>query len=100
METKKRDILNSEKNGMFIGLILPFIAVFIIYLYISPDSFKLFFKQAFLYGLYNKVIGFAIIPNFLMYFYFRWKSKLKAAEGISIASLIYLILFVILKYAT
>ncbi len=100
MATKKTTQINSEKIGLFIGLLIPFLAIIIIYLYVGPSDLKLFLRQAFLYGLYNKMIGFAIVPNFLIYFYFRWKGLLRASEGISIASLIYLILFVILKYAT
>ncbi len=100
METKKIDKINSEKVGLFIGLIVPILAIFILYFYLQPGDLGLFLKQALLYGLYNKLIGFAIVPNFLLYFYFRLKSQLRAAEGISIASLIYLLLFVILKYAT
>jgi len=98
--TKKTTNINIEKIGLLIGLLIPFLAVIIIYFYISPANLKLFLKQAFVFGLYNNVIGFAIVPNFLLFFYFRLKGQLRAAEGISIASLIYLILFVILKYAT
>jgi len=100
MEINKKDKFNVEKNGLFIGLIVPLLAISVIYVFINPESFTLFLKQAFLWGLYNKEIGLALIPNFVLYFYFRWKSKLRVSEGISIATLIYLLLFVILKYAT
>jgi|GEM_PF-4054655 hypothetical protein len=100
MENKnnKKDKFNNEKNGLFIGLIIPIISTLLYYLFLAPGSIIIFLKQIFIYGTHTKMLGLTIIPNFLIYFYFRWKTKYKIAEGMSIATLIFLIVIVILRY--
>jgi hypothetical protein len=100
MNNANKDKFYSEKNGMLIGFAVPAVIIFGNYLYIQPDNFLVFIKTTLNFSIYNRFVGFAIIPNFLLYFYFRWKSKFKFAEGFSIASLIYLILIIMLKYAS
>ena len=98
MYTTKKDKLDVEKNGMLIGLLVPASAIFCYYLYIQPDNFGAFIRHTFNFSIYNRFIGLAIVPNFLIYFYYRWKSKLKLAEGLSMATLLYLFIIVIIKY--
>ena len=91
---------NKEKAGIVIGLLLPLISILIYYFIENPGGFGLFLKEVFIYGIHTKVIGLTIIPNFAAYFIARLKKMLKTADGISIVSLIYLTLIVVLKYFT
>jgi len=100
MNSSNKDKFYSEKNGMLIGFAVPSIIILAYYLYIQPDNFILFIKQTLNFSIYNRFAGLVIVPNFILYFYFRWKLKFKFAEGFSIASLIYLILIIMLKYAS
>ncbi len=95
-ETKNKS--NTEKIGMIAGLILPIITIVIYYLFENPGDFGFFLKQIFMSSSYTRIIGLCIVPNFVIFFVFRWQKKPKASEGVSIATLIYLIVIVILKY--
>jgi len=96
--TQTRDKTNNEKTGMLAGLAVPIIAIIIYYLFENPGDFFFFLKQIFMGSSYTRIFGLCIVPNFIIFFIFRYQKKLKASEGVSIATLIYLILIVILKY--
>ncbi|MFN8255787.1 MAG: hypothetical protein U0W24_08880 [Bacteroidales bacterium] len=100
MELSNQNKLNSDKIGIALGLILPLTAIIVYYIIESPGSLGLFFKEVFIYGIHTKVIGLTIIPNFVIYFIARLKKLFKLSEGISIISLVYLVIIVVLKYLT
>lgn len=89
---------NNEKTGMLAGLFVPIMTITIYYLFDNPPSLGFFLKQIFMGSSYTRIFGLCIVPNFIIFFIFRYQKKHKASEGVSIATLIYLILIVILKY--
>jgi len=95
---QSKDKNNNEKTGMIAGLLIPIATMIIYYLFENPGDFILFIKQIFMGGSYSRIFGMCIIPNFVIFFVFRWQKKYKASEGVTIATLIYLIIIVILKY--
>jgi len=96
---KEKDKTNTEKAGMFAGLLIPIATIVIYYLFVEPVDFLFFVKQIFMSNSYTRIFGLCIIPNFIVFFIFRFQKKYKASEGVSIATLIYLLIIVILKYA-
>lgn len=100
MSEQVKDKTNSEKVGIIAGLLIPMATIVIFYLFENPPSFSLLLKQIFMGTTYTRLFGLCIVPNFVVFFIFRWQKKLKASEGVTIATLLYLILIVILKYAT
>ena len=98
MAEQSKDKTNSEKVGMLAGIFIPIITIIIYYLFDNPGNFGFFLKQIFMGSSYTRIFGLCIVPNFVIFFIFRFQKKFKASEGVSIATLIYLILIVILKY--
>ena len=96
--TQTKNKTNNEKTGMLAGLFVPVIVITIYYLFENPGDFGFFLKQIFMGSSYTRIFGLCIVPNFVIFFIFRFQKKYKASEGVSIATLIYLILIVIVKY--
>ncbi len=98
MKKQKTDKTNTAIVGLIAGIFVPIIAIIFYYLYTNPVSFPLFLKQIFMGSSYTRVFGVCIVPNFLIYFIYSYQKKTKAAEGVSIATLLYLIFIVVMKY--
>ncbi len=98
MQHKKVDSKNTELVGLLAGLAIPIIAIIFYYLFENPTSFVLFLKQIFMGSTYTRIFGLCIVPNFVVFFIFRFQKRPKAAEGVSISTLLYLMFIVILKY--
>ena len=96
--SQAKDKRNNEKTGIIAGILLPVITILLYYLFENPGDFIFFLKKIFMGTSYTRIFGLCIIPNFIIFFAFRWQKKFKASEGVSIATLGYLILIVILKY--
>ncbi len=98
MKENKIDKTNTVMIGLLAGIFVPVIAIIFYYLFTNPTSFPLFLKQIFMGSSYTRVFGVCIVPNFVIYFIYSYQKKAKAAEGVSMATLLYLIFIVIMKY--
>ncbi len=98
MAKKKIDKKNNELTGIIVGIVVPVIAIIFYYLFENPTSFILFVKQIFMGSTYTRIFGVCIVPDFVVFFIFRYQKRFKAAEGVSIATLLYLLFIVVLKY--
>ncbi len=82
--------LNKLYIGVVLGLILPIIAVFVLYktkfYYLTPEEF---YKQLLDLGVHLKVISLAVVPNLLIFFVFIWINYLQSAKGVLLATFIY-----------
>ncbi len=95
---KQQDKTNTTIIGLIAGIFVPIIAIIFYYLYTNPISFPLFLKQIFMGSSYTRIFGVCIVPNFVIYFIYSFQKKKKAAEGVSMATLLYLIFIVVMKY--
>lgn len=76
--------------GMIIGIILPFIILWIVQLYhFSHLSYSLFLKTGFLTGTLSPWLKIATLFNLIPFFGFVNKNKLKSGRGVVLATLIY-----------
>ncbi len=98
MRKQKIDKTNREIIGLLAGIFIPIITIIFYYFFASPIDFTLFLKQIFMGSSYTRIFGLCIVPNFLVYFIYVFQRKNKAADGVSISTLLYLLLIVILKY--
>ncbi len=98
MQKQNTDKMNKEFVGLLAGIFMPIITIILYYLFTTPIGFTLFLKQIFMGSSYTRIFGLCIVPDFVIYFIYTYQKKNKAAEGVSIASLLYLILIVVLKY--
>ncbi|MFH1005686.1 MAG: hypothetical protein V1781_09400 [Bacteroidota bacterium] len=95
---KKR--FDSIVLGMFLGLLSPFLSLFIFYfLCYNHLSFSLFFTEIILNNnILCPVISLCTISNLLVFFIFIWSNRNYNARGVLLSTLIYMGYVVYQKY--
>ena len=86
--------------GFFIGAIMPVIGMFIVYLILFHNSnFGDFLKQLrHSHDIAAKVLSLSILLNILPFIYFTNKRLDLTARGILIATVLYAVLIILLKF--
>ena len=91
--------LNKMYVGLFLGLLVPVIALWIFNLaafdHLSAGDFLQYLISR---NKLSAVISLGVIPNLLVFFIFIWLNYLYSARGVLAATLIFAFLVVITKY--
>lgn len=91
--------LNKVPIGLGIGLILPFIALIVVYFILSSNtSFITFLENSFVLKLQIQIISLAIVPNLVAFYIFIRLNYLYTARGMLIITFAYVI-FAIIMFA-
>ena len=87
------------KVGAILGLITPILSIVIFYL-IKFDTlnFMEFIEQMIVRNIYTQLISLCVIPNLGLFFIFIWKNFLYSGRGVILATFVYALLIVILKF--
>lgn len=91
---------NVSVLGFFIGLLLPLLGVYIVYLVkFNGESFKSF-TQLFIRNtdIAASVLSLSVLVNIIPFIYYTNRRLDLTARGILIATLIYGVLFILLKF--
>jgi hypothetical protein len=75
--------INKQWHGYLLGLALPVITFFVIYLSLAGSyRFIDFIKYLNFKGDLSRALSLAVIPNLGLFFVFIWTNRLKAAQGV------------------
>jgi len=84
--------------GIILGVIVPIITLYIIYLFVYPrNSFVSFYEMITSKGFFTQLLSLAVIPNAAVFFIFIWTDKLRAARGVLASTIIIAILVFAIK---
>ncbi len=85
--------------GIISGIILPLIVIFLFYM-IKSDlvSFSSFVNHIVKYNIHSEIVSLCVVPNLLLFFLFIWKNYNLSAKGVILATMLYGIFIIILKY--
>jgi hypothetical protein len=95
-ETKRFD---SMWWGIIPGIILPLVALILIWTVKFDGGFFQFLTEFQHSGLLSKVISLATIPNLLLFFLFIWTDRTFSSRGVIFATLVLAFLMLMLKFA-
>lgn len=84
---------NKQIIGLLIGVFLPVITSYLIYLnrYHGVKSYGEFVAALFQLYSVGKFVSISVLPNLLLFFVAIWRNRLLAARGIVIATALYAI---------
>jgi hypothetical protein len=75
--------------GLTLGLIVPAITFFMIYLFAYPKhSFVTYYEMIAAKKFLSQILSLAVIPNIGVFFLFIWANRLSAAKGVLAATFI------------
>jgi hypothetical protein len=98
MQTKSQK-LNTLGIGLFLGIIVPLLTFFIVYLVkLSDIELDGFFKNEALIDAFTKLLSLCVLPNLGLFFIFLRTNRLVTARGILFATLLFTIMVLILKF--
>jgi hypothetical protein len=90
--------IDKQWIGFVLGIIVPAITFFGIYLFAFPSqSLISFYEMITTKGFFTQLLSLAVIPNVLVFFIFIWTNKLIGARGVLAATIIIAILVFALK---
>lgn len=86
--------------GIIIGLILPMIMSFILYvsLYHGRLEYSAFLVRLIEQGSIGKLLSISVLPNLIVFFVAINLERLLAARGIVTATLLYVVLVLVFKF--
>lgn len=89
---------NKQLIGLTIGLLVPVIAVWILFKsrYYGGLDFGEFLWGMFRLQSLGKLVSISVLPNLLVFFIAIWKERLLAARGIVMATMLYTIVVVVI----
>jgi len=94
----KGPVLNSQKAGLLLGLLLPVISFFIFYLVRFREiPLPEFVNMVYLRNVLSPLLSLNILPNLLLFFVFIRKDYLLSAKGVLLATFLFAIGVFILK---
>ncbi len=90
---------NNMFIGLILGLIVPIIVMFLFY-FLSVDNISIqrFVNFMVKMEILSQFIVLAVIPNLLVFFFFLNRNFYYAARGVILATIIFSVLSVVLKY--
>jgi len=93
-----RTRFNNQLLGVILGLILPVLSFFIIYLLLSGSlNLVEYFEKVKSTNVFTKLLSLAVLPNLLLFFIFIWLNYLKSARGILGATILSTFIIIALK---
>jgi len=91
---------NSVKLGLLLGVLLPIIAMALVYLVkFSGYPIDYFKEQILEMKLFSKFLSVCVYPNLGLFFIFIWADRLLSARGVLMATIFLAILVFVLKFA-
>ncbi|MCK4663641.1 MAG: hypothetical protein KAT68_12295 [Bacteroidales bacterium] len=90
---------NTLLTGLIFGFIIPVISFFIFYFFKKNNfDFTDFIQHLRNYNILSNLISLCVIPNLIIFFIFIWKNFLYSARGVVMATMIYGIIMIIIKF--
>ena len=90
--------IDKQWIGLVLGLIVPMVTFFGIYLFAFPSqSLISFYEMVMTKGFFTQLLSLAVIPNVAVFFLFIWTNKLSGARGVLAATIVIAILVFALK---
>jgi hypothetical protein len=91
--------LNKQYIGFILGLIGPLMGAVAFYLMQFSDMpFIYFLENAIKAGVQTELISLCTVFNLLIFFIFIWSNLQAAARGVILATFIYVIIVLVLKF--
>jgi hypothetical protein len=85
--------IDKQWIGLVLGIIVPTLTFFGIYLFAFPSqSLVSFWEMILTKGFFSQLLSLAVIPNIIVFFIFIWTNKLSAARGVLAATIVIAIL--------
>lgn len=90
--------LNSQRTGLFAGLIIPLVSFFLFYLFrYGHIPFFEFLKYVWFRDILAPLMSLNILPNLLIFYIFIRKNYLFSARGVLLATFIFAGIILLLK---
>ena len=90
--------IDKQWIGLVLGIIVPALTFFGIYLFVYPSqSLVSFWMIITAKGFFSQMLSLAVIPNVGVFFLFIWTDKLSAARGVLTSTIVIAILVFALK---
>jgi hypothetical protein len=81
--------IDKQWIGLALGLIVPAITFFFIYLFAYPKhSLISYYEMIAAKKFLSQILSLAVIPNIAVFFLFIWLNRLSAAKGVLAATII------------
>ena len=88
---------NSLQMGLILGIVVPILAIVVIWLINSEASLTSYLKGFYRVNSLSGLISLCAIPNLLLFFIFIWTNKVKSARGVIFATLIVTLVTLLFK---
>ena len=95
---KKIVYYNTERIGLIAGLLIPIVVIIGFYNYRGIESITAFIDNIIYVGIFSELVSLCVVPNLLLFFIFIWTNRLKSARGVIIATFIYALVVIGLKF--
>ncbi len=100
MDKNVKSTFNKLNIGLVAGIIVPIIAIFIFYLFNKYrfGSLENFYKHFVLFHLTSHIVSLSVLPNLAVFYLFIKKNFLYSARGVILATMIYGLVIIVLKF--
>ncbi|MBE9467672.1 MAG: hypothetical protein IMY72_05030 [Bacteroidetes bacterium] len=100
MDKNVKSKFNKQKIGLVIGLLAPIITIFILYLFnkSSFGSFENFYNHFVTLHLSSQIVSLSVLANLAVFYLFIKKNFLFSARGVVLATMIYGLIIIVLKF--
>ncbi len=90
--------IDKQWIGLIIGLILPAVTFFLIYLFAYPKHTVVsYYEMIMAKRFFAQILSLAVIPNAGVFFLFIWANRLNVAKGVLAATFLLAIVVFALK---
>ena len=92
--------VNKAPVGLFLGLFFPLLGYLVVYFILGRDGSFTEFSNSLAHNgdLAGKVISLSVLANLAPFLYFNKNRQDQTVKGIVIATMLYMALFVYMKY--
>jgi len=97
MKIRKR--FDTLLSGLIPGIILPLVALVVIWAIQSDLGFLEFLQNFQHRNILSKMVSLAALPNLLLFFLFIWTNRTFSARGVIFATLVLAFVMLVLKFA-
>lgn len=89
--------IDTLPTGLILGILLPMLAIVILWLFNSEESIINYLKGFHRANSLAGLVSLSAIPNLLLFFIFIWTNRNRAARGVIFATIIVAIIMLLLK---
>ncbi len=94
---QNKNKFNNLQTGLILGIILPLLAIVLIWLFNSEESLTSYLKGFYRVNSMAGLISLSAIPNLLLFFVFIWTNRIRPARGVIFATFIVAFVMLIFK---